>query len=76
MESLALAHSGSPGAGGNLVPLSEETARGIRPALVVLFTAAGCVLLIACANLANLMLAHTRMRVGDKGPFAMPSRRE
>ena len=46
----------------NLVPLADEVASGLRPALVVLFAAAGCVLLIACANLANLMLAQAAAR--------------
>src|ERR1017187_3039726 len=48
---------GSGKRGVNLVRLDEEVASGLRPALLILFGAAGCVLLIACGNIANLILA-------------------
>jgi len=51
--------------GFNLVPLDEEVASGIRPALLILFAAAGCVLLIACGNIASLVLAAASAREGE-----------
>ena len=50
------------GVGVDMTPYYEQIVENIRPTLLVLFGAVGFVLLIGCANLANLTLARAERR--------------
>ncbi|HEV3196605.1 MAG TPA: ABC transporter permease [Bryobacteraceae bacterium] len=48
--------------GANVMPIKEDLLGRTRTTLITLMSAAGCVLLIACANLASLLLARAVAR--------------
>jgi putative ABC transport system permease protein len=59
---LAAAHPVDNGIGVALEKLSETRADNLRPMLLLLMGAVSLILLIACVNLANLLLARNRVR--------------